>query len=160
MKQIIIFLVVLIISLVIVSLVDYSIDLSDVINNDLYGKELPSYHEKMLDILIDYTKLFISFSLGIICAVSYFFKDMYDKGIRYNTIKMFFLLLTGIMNIISIYFGHHVLLLLCQMLYQHILDLGMLSFRVSMALQYGLVLGSLVSFGFFLFVKKNEPGNN
>lgn len=150
MKKNVIIITILILIILILFIFEYYIyDLPD-ISVALNGK-LNSVQTKAIDLLIDFTKLFITFALGILGGVSYFIKGSNKMPIIQTRFMLFSLILCITSAVLSIFFGHIIFIAVIEMLGNDFFDIFANIIVWATKLQYIFLLISITSLIMFVY---------
>lgn len=125
----------------------YMFQLPDVAQ-PLGGKLTPAA-EKALDIILQLTSMFVTFSIGILGGLAYFIKEHKPQG-AYTRQELGLIVVSGVSAVLSIFFGHFAFSLPAEMLANDILDLHSASLMWSLRLQYMCVVVSVTALVLFV----------
>jgi len=122
----------------------------------LNGK-LSEAQAKAIDLLVDLTKLFITFALGVIGALAYAVKVRSEKIRIPSSYELSLLIVTAVSALASIYFGHLILTTLIEMLSNDFLTLLAPEIVRSVRAQHVCLLISVLGLLFFLYETFTAP---
>lgn len=156
-NRIITSLIIIVCIVVFISLDFFFFGLPDV--GEALNGNLNKVQEKTIDVLIELTKLFITFSVTIIGALSYFIVEGEKEPTYFSKYKIVLLFICAGSSIISIYFGHLIFSNLIEMLANDFLEISGNTVLIwSIRLQYLFLLISIAILVVFVFEKKMEEG--
>jgi hypothetical protein len=132
----------------------YIFNLPASVNHNLIFKNnsINQVENKTIEVLIDFTKLLITFALGILGFLGYLLKEKIDIA---NPIwEKIWIVVSGISAIFSIYFGHNIISSISEMLANGYFDFHASIIINSARLQYISLLFSITSIISFVIVKR------
>lgn len=115
----------------------------------LEGK-LTQVQEKALDLTIDLTRLFMTWSIAVIGGVGYFLQRHKDASSPLTRAELLVVELIILVSVVSIFFGHLAITSLTESLALEVIALLEGPHALYETLQYLLFLVSLIAFGVFI----------
>lgn len=113
---------------------------------------LNEVQKQSVSILLESNKLLISFSLGIVGALSFFIKEHYLAKNKFTNAQVSVLALCGISCLMTVFFGLMIFSLIVEMLAHDLIDVLSPGVVFSVRAQYGCLLLAVSSLLLFVYL--------